>query len=164
MQRESPQATPTPSAGEIQRAVLRLKEGDLVAFPTETVYGLGADARNPAAVARIFAKKERPRDHPLIVHLAGPWALGYWAESVPQVAERLIAQYWPGPLTLVLRRRADVPLEVTGGQDTVALRCPAHPIARLLLEGFEQGLLRTASDGSARRPPPMSGMSLGNRC
>jgi L-threonylcarbamoyladenylate synthase len=138
MRSEAP-AAPTPSAAEIERAVARLKEGGLVAFPTETVYGLGADARNPAAVSRIFAKKDRPRNHPLIVHLAGPSGLGYWAESVPQVAERLIAEYWPGPLTLVLGRRADVPLEVTGGQDTVALRCPAHPVARLLLAGFEQG-------------------------
>lgn len=118
------------------RAVELLRAGELVAFPTETVYGLGADATNPAAVARIFAAKGRPADHPLIVHLAGHDAVDRWAEEVPAVAWELMEAFWPGPLTLILKKQAWVPSTVTGGQDTVGLRVPGHPVALELLRRF----------------------------
>ena len=128
--------TPTPSAAELAAAVELLRQGQLVAFPTETVYGLGGDAGNPAAVARIFALKGRPSEHPLIVHLAGGDQLGDYAREVPDSARALAEAFWPGPLTLVLPRSARVSAAVTGGQDTVALRVPAHPVARALLGAF----------------------------
>jgi len=121
---------------DVQLAAQRLAHGDLVAFPTETVYGLGADARNPRALARIYAAKQRPDNHPLIVHVASAGALAQWALRVPEMAHRLAAAFWPGPLTLVLPRAAHVLDAVTGGQDTVALRCPAHPLAQSLLKEF----------------------------
>jgi L-threonylcarbamoyladenylate synthase len=126
----------TPSAAEYLRAVDLLRAGELVAFPTETVYGLGADAANPAAVAKIFAAKGRPADHPLIVHLAGHDAVDHWAEQVPAVAWELMEAFWPGPLTLILKKQAWVPDAVTGGQDTVGLRVPGHPVALELLRRF----------------------------
>src|SRR5512140_2219104 len=126
--------TPTPS--EIARAAAILRAGGLVAFPTETVYGLGADASNPAAVARIFAAKGRPQDHPLIVHLAGVELLPQWARDIPPAAQQLAAAYWPGPLTLILKRAHGVPDCVTGGQDSVGLRIPGHPVALALLRAF----------------------------
>ncbi len=113
-----------------------LHAGELVAFPTETVYGLGADAANPAAVAKIFALKGRPADHPLIVHVAGPEALAVWAREVPPAALALARTFWPGPLTLIVKRAAHVPDAVTGSQDTVGLRCPSHPMAQELLREF----------------------------
>ena len=121
---------------DFDRAVELLRAGELVAFPTETVYGLGADASNPAAVAKIFAAKGRPADHPLIVHLAGHDAVDHWAEQVPAVAWELMETFWPGPLTLILKKQAWVPLTVTGGQDTVGLRVPGHPVALELLRRF----------------------------
>jgi L-threonylcarbamoyladenylate synthase len=121
---------------DFDRAVELLRDGELVAFPTETVYGLGADASNPAAVAKIFAAKGRPADHPLIVHLAGHDAVDHWAEQVPAVAWELMETFWPGPLTLILRKQAWVPDAVTGGQDTVGLRVPGHPVALELLRRF----------------------------
>ncbi len=124
----------TPS--EIERAAAILRAGGLVAFPTETVYGLGADASNPAAVAKIFAAKGRPQDHPLIVHLAGIELLPLWAREIPAAAHRLAAAFWPGPLTLVLKRAAGVSDGITGGQDTVGLRIPGHPAALELLRAF----------------------------
>ena len=108
----------------------------MVAFPTETVYGLGADASNPAAVAKIFAAKGRPQDHPLIVHLGSIELLPRWAAEIPAGAHQLAAAFWPGPLTLILRRAAGVPDCVTGGQDTVGLRIPGHPVALELLRAF----------------------------
>ncbi|UCV07584.1 L-threonylcarbamoyladenylate synthase [Dechloromonas denitrificans] len=126
----------TPSAAEYVRAVDLLRAGELVAFPTETVYGLGADAANPAAVAKIFAAKGRPADHPLIVHLAGHDAVDHWAEEVPAVAWELMEAFWPGPLTLILKKQAWVPDAVTGGQNTVGLRVPGHPVALELLRRF----------------------------
>ncbi len=125
-----------PSDADFQRAVDLLRAGELVAIPTETVYGLGADAANPAAVAKIFAAKGRPADHPLIVHLAGHDAVERWAEQVPDVAWELMETFWPGPLTLILKKRAWVPDAVTGGQDTVGLRVPGHPVALELLRRF----------------------------
>ena len=117
-------------------AVALLQAGELVAFPTETVYGLGADAANPAAVARIFSAKGRPADHPLIVHLPGAAYLDSWARDVPTVAWELAEAFWPGPLTLILKRAPDVPYAVTGGQETVGVRVPAHPMALDLLRAY----------------------------
>jgi L-threonylcarbamoyladenylate synthase len=137
-------------ATEIERAVALLKRGELVAFPTETVYGLGADAANPAAVAKIFAAKGRPADHPLIVHLPSAEHLARWAREVPAEAERLAAAFWPGPLTLILKRQPQVPDAVTGGQDTVGLRVPSHPLALELLAAFDGGDCRAL--GQPLRP------------
>ncbi|NJD25921.1 MAG: threonylcarbamoyl-AMP synthase [Betaproteobacteria bacterium] len=126
----------TPTDADFRRAVDLLRSGELVAFPTETVYGLGADAANPAAVAKIFAAKGRPADHPLIVHVAGHDAVDHWAEQVPDAAWELMEMFWPGPLTLILKKRPWVPSTVTGGQDTVGLRVPGHPVALELLRRF----------------------------
>nr|WP_242404205.1 L-threonylcarbamoyladenylate synthase [Castellaniella defragrans] len=120
----------------ILEAAQRLAQGRLVAFPTETVYGLGADAENPEAVARIYAAKRRPADHPVIVHLAPDTDPGYWAASIPLEARRLMAAFWPGPLTLILPRAARIPGTVSGGQDSIGLRCPSHPVAQRLLHAF----------------------------
>jgi len=125
-----------PSAADYARAVELLTAGELVAFPTETVYGLGADAANPQAVAKIFAAKGRPADHPLIVHVAGHDWVEQWAQEVPDVAWELMETFWPGPLTLILKKQAWVPDAVTGGQDTVGLRVPGHPVALELLRRF----------------------------
>jgi L-threonylcarbamoyladenylate synthase len=125
------------SPENIDRAASLLREGQLISFPTETVYGLGADARNREAVARLFAAKRRPVEHPLIVHLADAAALGRWARAVPAGAQTLADAFWPGPLTLILPRAAGVPDTVTGGQDSVGLRVPGHPVAHALLERFE---------------------------
>ena len=123
---------------DFSRAVELLQAGELVAFPTETVYGLGADAANPEAVAKIFAAKGRPADHPLIVHLAGAAYLDRWAIDIPQAAWDLAEAFWPGPLTLILKRAPQVPYAVTGGQETVGLRVPSHPLALDLLRAYAQ--------------------------
>ena len=120
----------------IAQAAERLRAGGVVAFPTETVYGLGADARNEDAVRRVFEIKGRPADHPLIVHLADASQVDAWARDIPETAQELMARFWPGPLTLVLPARDDVPRSVTGGQDSVALRAPQHPMAQALLREF----------------------------
>jgi L-threonylcarbamoyladenylate synthase len=127
-------AQATPAA--LRAAARALLDGRLVAFPTETVYGLGANADNAAAVARIFAAKRRPADHPVIVHLADVSQLSAWAREVPAGAAALADAFWPGPLTLILPRAARVSDAVTGGQDTVGLRVPSHPVARALLGEF----------------------------
>jgi len=124
----------------IARAAQLLRDGKLVAFPTETVYGLGADAGNPAAVRRIFEVKGRPEDHPVIVHVADIAAAGRWALSMPDDACALAAAFWPGPLTLIVPRAAHVSDAVTGGQASVGLRAPAHPVARALLAEFGNGI------------------------
>jgi L-threonylcarbamoyladenylate synthase len=123
----------------IDTAARLLEEGELVAFPTETVYGLGADAENPAAVAAIYAAKGRPQDHPVIVHLAPEAPLDYWACDIPAEAGALAAAFWPGPLTMILKRARNIPDAVSGGQDTVGLRCPSHPVALALLRAFKGG-------------------------
>ncbi|MGP1678266.1 MAG: L-threonylcarbamoyladenylate synthase [Burkholderiales bacterium] len=125
-----------PTKSEIEHAAAILRAGGLVAFPTETVYGLGADASNPAAVAKIFAAKGRPQNHPLIVHLGGIELLPLWAAEIPPSAHKLAAAFWPGPLTLILKRADGVPDCVSGGQDTVGLRIPGHPVALELLKAF----------------------------
>ncbi|MBV2234023.1 MAG: threonylcarbamoyl-AMP synthase [Sterolibacterium sp.] len=121
----------------LEAAVAALQAGELVVFPTETVYGLGADARNPAAVAKIFAAKGRPADHPLIVHLPGVDAMIHWARDIPPAAWQLATAFWPGPLTLILKRQPHVADAVTGGQDTVGLRVPDHRLALALLRAFD---------------------------
>jgi L-threonylcarbamoyladenylate synthase len=140
-------------ADEIATAVAALRRGDLVGLPTETVYGLAADAANPEAVARIFALKGRPADHPLIVHVAGASHLAHWCARVPPEAEALAAAFWPGPLTLILPRAAWVPDAVTGGQDTVGLRCPAHPLALAVLQAFGNGLAAPSANRFGRISP-----------
>ena len=135
-----PRVDTTVSPALVARAVELLRAGRLVAFPTETVYGLGADASNPDAVARIFEAKARPADHPLIVHLAGAEMVDAWAAQVPRLARTLADACWPGPLTLVLRRSSAVPDAVTGGLPTVGLRVPAHPVALELLRAFGGGI------------------------
>lgn len=124
---------------DVERAARLLEQGKLVAFPTETVYGLGADAYNPDAVAAIFAAKGRPSNHPVIVHVARDADLGRWASHVPAEALRLIVAFWPGPLTLILPRATSVLAAVAGGQDSIGLRCPSHPLARALLAEFRGG-------------------------
>ena len=125
---------------DVTRAAQALRAGELVAFPTETVYGLGADARNPTALAKIFAAKGRPADHPLIVHLPDATHLAQWAIDIPGAAHTLAAACWPGPLTLILKRHPAVPDLVTGGQDTVGVRVPNHPVALALLREFGSGI------------------------
>jgi L-threonylcarbamoyladenylate synthase len=141
----------------IAAAAEELRAGRLVAFPTETVYGLGALARDPAAVAEVFRAKGRPADHPLIVHLASAEQLGAWADPVPEAARRLAARFWPGPLSLVLRRAAGVADVVTGGQATVALRAPAHPVARALLRALGEAIAAPSANRFGRISPTTAG-------
>jgi L-threonylcarbamoyladenylate synthase len=124
----------------IDAAVTILRAGGLVVFPTETVYGLGADAANASAVRKIFAAKGRPADHPVIVHLSIDHDLARWVSEIPPAAEQLAERFWPGPLTLILKRAKSVIDEVTGGQDTVGLRVPSHPVAQALLHAFGGGI------------------------
>ena len=135
---------------ELSRAVAVLRAGGLVAFPTETVYGLGADAGNPAAVRRIFEAKGRPAAHPVIVHLADAVQLANWAREVPEAARRLARKFWPGPLTVILRRASAVSDVVTGGQDTVAVRVPAHRLAQQLLARFGGGIAAPSANRHGR--------------
>ncbi|MFD5542826.1 L-threonylcarbamoyladenylate synthase [Streptomyces sp. NPDC127079] len=130
----------TATTTDIETAAGVLRAGGLVALPTETVYGLGANAEDPAAVARIFQVKGRPPSHPLIVHIGGADHLDDWVEEVPATARLLAGNFWPGPLTLVLRRGRRVPLEATGGLETVAVRVPDHPVALALLSAFGGGI------------------------
>lgn len=131
---------PPPDIDQLAAAAAVLRAGGLVAFPTETVYGLGADAANAEAVRRIFEVKGRPADHPLIVHIGSADLLDAWAAEVPTAARLLADVFWPGPLTMVLNRTARVPDLVTGGRGTVGLRVPDHPVARALLESFGGGI------------------------
>ncbi len=126
--------------GDVDRALEVLRSGGLVAIPTETVYGLAADATNEAAVRRIFAAKGRPADHPLIVHIASAAQLSDWADEVPSAAERLASTCWPGPLTLLVPKARHVLPVVTGGRSTVGIRVPAHPLTEELLTRFGGGL------------------------
>jgi L-threonylcarbamoyladenylate synthase len=125
---------------DMRRAVDILRAGGLVAFPTETVYGLGADASSAAAVARMYAAKGRPADHPVIVHFADAEAAFAWAREVPAAARALAARFWPGPLTMILKRSGRAKDFVTGGQDSVGLRVPSHPVAQALLSAFGDGV------------------------
>ncbi len=140
---------------QITAAAALLRAGGVVAFPTETVYGLGADISSPSAVQRLFEIKKRPVDHPLIVHFAGSSHLQCWAQEVPEQAWQLAECFWPGPLTLVLRRSRHVPESVTGGQDTVGLRVPDHPVALALLNalGPEKALAAPSANRFGRISP-----------
>ena len=133
--------SPPESAGaaDIAHAAQRMLDGELAAFPTETVYGLGADAENPQAVAKIYAAKGRPSNHPVIVHIAPQGDVSYWAADVPPEARLLIDAFWPGPLTLILKRAPHIVDAVSGGQDSIGIRCPSHPVAQALLAAFAAG-------------------------
>ena len=139
------------SASALADAAANLLTGGLVAFPTETVYGLGADACNEMAVARIYSVKGRPTDHPLIVHVPSLDALGDWADDVPDYAIALARDYWPGPMTLVVKRSGLAGDFVTGGQDTVGVRVPDHPVALEFLEAFARAGGRGVAAPSANR-------------
>ncbi|QWE08424.1 L-threonylcarbamoyladenylate synthase [Polynucleobacter ibericus] len=160
----SADSTPLQSSAVINEAVQTLRDGGLVAFPTETVYGLGADAKNPEAIKKIFTTKGRPSNHPLIVHLAAPdkfdqaqidWValLAPWARDLSEEALRLINAFWPGPLTLVFKKDKNVLNELTGGQDTVAIRAPAHPIAQELLRKFKGGVVAPSANRFGKVSP-----------
>jgi len=138
---------------EIETAVQALRDGELVAFPTETVYGLGANAQNPAAVRKIFEAKGRPTTHPVIVHLDSPRFLHRWVREVPETATRLAERFWPGPLTMVMPRAANVHDIVTGGQDTVAIRVPSHPMAQQLLTAFGGGIAAPSANRYGKLSP-----------
>ena len=137
----------------IADAAGRLRAGELVAFPTETVYGLGADARNVSAIGRIYALKGRPPGHPLIVHLASADALGDWAARIPVSARRLAERFWPGPLTLILPCGPSVPQALTGGQSSIGLRVPSHPVAQQLLRAFGGGIAAPSANRYGRVSP-----------
>ena len=139
------------TASAMADAAANLLAGNLVAFPTETVYGLGADASNAAAVARIYSVKGRPADHPLIVHVASMDALGDWAADVPAYAIALARDFWPGPMTLIMKRSALAGDFVTGGQETVGIRVPDHAVALGLLEAFARAGGRGVAAPSANR-------------
>jgi L-threonylcarbamoyladenylate synthase len=136
----------SPDRLAIKDAAELLRRGQLVAFPTETVYGLGADAQNDAAIERLYRAKGRPANHPVIVHLGSRDQLESWCASVPREAEILADKFWPGPLTLVVKRSAKAKNSVTGGQDTVALRIPNHEIALALLAAFGDGLIAPSAN------------------
>lgn len=137
----------------LSQAVQALKRGEVIGLPTETVYGLAADAMNISAVRKIFALKGRPVDHPLIVHIADSAQLAKWAVDIPEEAYVLAQHFWPGPLTMILRKHADVPNEVTGGQDTVGLRCPAHPFALAVLQQLQGGIAAPSANRFGRISP-----------
>ena len=128
----------TSTQSDIKKAAKALLDGSLVAFPTETVYGLGADATNPEAVSRVYSVKGRPTDHPLIVHISSKELIKDWAIDIPSYAQKLVKIFWPGPMTLILRRSDLAKDFITGGQDNVGLRVPAQPIAQTLLREFEK--------------------------
>jgi len=138
---------------ELATAVQALRDGELVAFPTETVYGLGAHAAYPAALRRVFELKGRPTTHPLIVHIDNARYLTRWAREVPEAAQKLAERFWPGPLTLVLPRAENVHRLVSGGQDTVAVRVPAHPMAQQLLTAFGGGIAAPSANRYGRLSP-----------
>lgn len=143
-------SAPISSAHEIAHAVEVLLKGGLVAFPTETVYGLGADAESREAVAHIYAAKGRPSNHPVIVHVTPEADLSYWVKSVPPQAQALIDAFWPGPLTLILKRAENISAVVSGGQDSIGIRCPSHPVAQSLIRGFAAG--RPSGQGGIAAP------------
>ncbi len=138
---------------ELRRAAEILRAGELVAFPTETVYGLGADASSEAALNKLYALKRRPADHPVIVHFASAEDAFTWAREVPDAARSLAARFWPGPLTLILRRAPHVGDFVTGGQDTIGLRVPSHPVAQALLRRFGGAIAAPSANRFGRVSP-----------
>jgi L-threonylcarbamoyladenylate synthase len=151
-----------PEAEAIARAAEVLRSGRLVAFPTETVYGLGANALDAAAVARIFAAKERPAANPVIVHVPDAAAVRSLVTAWPESAERLAARFWPGPLTLILPRSTAIPDIVTAGGPTVAIRVPAHPVARALLEQAGVPIAAPSANRASRLSPTLAAHVLGD--
>jgi len=141
---------------DVSQAVTILRNGGLVAIPTETVYGLGADARNDAALRKIFQAKQRPIDHPLIVHVADMTQLAEWVSEVPPMAKQLAQAFWPGPLTLIFKKAAKVSNLVTGGQETVGIRIPSHPVALELLKAYGGGLAAPSANRYGRISPTTS--------
>ncbi len=150
--RSIPESQSVPPA-LLAEAVARLRAGALVAFPTETVYGLGADASNPAALRRLYELKGRPSTHPVIVHLPDASHLLHWAAEIPPAAALLAQKCWPGPLTLILPKAQQVSAAVTGGQDSIGLRVPAHPIALALLRAFGGGVAAPSANRFGRVSP-----------
>lgn len=140
----------------IAAAVALFKQGEMVAFPTETVYGLGADASNPDALAKIFKLKGRPTSHPLIVHIPSAEHMDRWGRNIPEIARALAKMFWPGPLTIIVERAAGVLDAVTGGQDTVALRVPSHPVAMKLLDAFGGGIAAPSANKFGRVSPTLA--------
>lgn len=138
---------------QIKQAVALLSHGELVVFPTETVYGLGADAANDIAIQRIYEIKKRPRNHPLIVHIASIGDVNDWAVNINQAAWHLAKTFWPGPLTLILKRAPHVLSSVTGGQDTIAIRIPSHPVAQKLLHLFSGGIAAPSANYFGKLSP-----------
>ncbi|MGQ0651507.1 MAG: L-threonylcarbamoyladenylate synthase [Betaproteobacteria bacterium] len=138
---------------EVRRAAEILRRGGLVAFPTETVYGLGADASSAQAIARLYAVKGRPAEHPVIVHFASAALAFQWSRGVPHAARRLAERFWPGPLTLILERGEKARDFVTGGQESVGLRVPSHPVAHQLLEEFGGGVAAPSANRFGRVSP-----------
>ena len=164
MSTDKSDSTSLQSSAVINEAVQTLRNGGLVAFPTETVYGLGADAKNPEAIKKIFTVKGRPSNHPLIVHLTAPdkfdqaqvdWVpvLAPWVRDLSEEAIKLINAFWPGPLTLVFKKDKSVLTELTGGQDTVAIRAPSHPIAQELLRKFKGGVVAPSANRFGKVSP-----------
>lgn len=149
----TPNVTHSASVADIQQAAQLLKAGGVVAFPTETVYGLGVDAENTQALARLYAIKGRPTNHPVIVHIASTQQLSDWAVEVPPQALILAEAFWPGPLTLILKRSARVPDAVTGGQQTVGIRVPDHSVTLALLEVFGGGMAGPSANRFGRLSP-----------
>lgn len=138
---------------DVTRAVEILRKGGVVALPTETVYGLGADASNPEAVAKIFALKNRPADHPLIVHISGIDKLPQWVDEIPASAQALASRFWPGPLTMIFKRAPAVLDAVTGGQDTIGLRVPNHPLTLEVLAEFGGGVAAPSANRFGKISP-----------
>lgn len=140
---------------QIFKAATLLQAGKNIVFPTETVYGLGADITHSAAVNRIFQIKERPITHPLIVHFADLEQISYWAENIPSQAKKLMEYFWPGPLTIILPKSRHVPYYVTGGQDTVGLRIPDHPVAITLMKilGLQKAVVAPSANRFGRLSP-----------
>ena len=145
---------------EIERAAQILQQGGLVAIPTETVYGLAANAMDSEAVKKIFALKGRPTNHPLIVHIASADFLTQWAKDIPEVAYQLAAQFWPGPLTLILNKRDDLQSIVTGGQNTIGLRCPNNALTLELLRQFAGGLAAPSANRFGQISPTTAQQSF----
>lgn len=142
-----------PDEQSITKAARALSEGLLVAFPTETVYGLGANANDMAALQRLYAAKGRPENHPVIVHISGPDKLKDWAATVPRAAQLLADELWPGPLTLILPKAPHVLMQVTGGQNTVGLRVPNHPAALALIKQFNGGIAAPSANKFGKLSP-----------
>jgi L-threonylcarbamoyladenylate synthase len=141
------------AAESVATAAAQIRAGELVGLPTETVYGLAADAENDSAVAKIFSAKGRPADHPLIVHVLNEAGVAHFADQVPDFAHQLIQAFWPGPLTLILSRREGVAAAAAGGQDSIGLRCPSHPVAQALLRAcLEPGNKAPAAENLQASP------------